>query len=185
MAVVDGTQYDTSLAGHPASPVYTSVSAPILGISVGWGDLYRRELPGQWIDVTDLASGPYWFEVMVDPYNKINESSDSNNTTQIMVNLTIPQPQIMPGDYNDDGHVDAADYTVWRDTLGQSVAAATHADGDGDGMISSADYDVWKQHFGRVDDRKWRGGGDGSRAKRDGVMFVGCVLFGIGIVVRL
>ena len=40
-----------------------------------------------------------------------------------MVNLTIPQPQILPGDYNADGHVDAADYTIWRDTLGQSVTA--------------------------------------------------------------
>jgi hypothetical protein len=66
------------------------------------------------------------------------------------VNLTIPQPQILPGDYNQDGHVDAADYTVWRDTLGQSVTAGTHADGDGDGMIGSADYDVWKAHFGRT-----------------------------------
>jgi hypothetical protein len=150
MAVVDGTAYDLSLPGAPASPVYNSVSAPILGISVGWGDLYRRNLPGQWIDVTDLASGQYWFEVTVDPYKKIIESNDLNNTTQIMVNLTIPAPQIIPGDYNQDGHVDAADYTVWRDTLGQSVAAGTHADGDGDGTISSADYDVWKTHFGRT-----------------------------------
>ena len=27
----------------------------------------------------------------------------------------------MPGDYNNDGFVDAADYTVWRDSLGQSA----------------------------------------------------------------
>ena len=46
MAVVDGTRYDTSLPGAPASPFYNSVSAPILGISVGWGDLYSRGLAG-------------------------------------------------------------------------------------------------------------------------------------------
>ena len=184
MAVVDGTSYDLSLAGAPASPVYNSVSAPILGISVGWGDLYRRNLPGQWIDVTDVASGQYWFEVTVDPYNRIEESNDANNTTRIMVDLTIPQPLILPGDYNQDGHVDAADYTVWRDTLGQSVAAGTHADGDGDGTISSADYSVWKTHFGRV----VLGSGAGAAVPEPSgmmLMFAGSVLSGIGIVRRL
>ena len=54
----------------------------------------------------------------------------------------------MPGDYNRDGIVDAADYTVWRDTLGQTVAAGTGADSDGNGMIDQADYDNWVLDFG-------------------------------------
>jgi hypothetical protein len=148
MAVVDGTRYDTSLPGAPASPVYTSVSAPILGVSVGWGDLYSRNLPGQWIEVTGLPSAQYWLEVIFDPYGRILESNEANNATRILVDLTIPAPLIIPGDYNQDGTVNAADYTVWRDTLGKSVALGTGADGDGDGMITAADYAVWKQHFG-------------------------------------
>ena len=43
---------------------------------------------------------------------------------------------------------DAADYTVWRDTLGQNVTPGTGADGNGDGYISLDDYLFWKNHFG-------------------------------------
>ena len=53
----------------------------------------------------------------------------------------------VPGDYNHNGIVDAADYTVWRDTLGQSGAGLA-ADGNGDGMIDSGDYDVWNANYG-------------------------------------
>jgi hypothetical protein len=53
----------------------------------------------------------------------------------------------LSGDYNGDGAIDAADYTVWRDSLGQ-VGAGLAADGDRDGEITSLDYNVWKTHFG-------------------------------------
>ncbi len=54
-------------------------------------------------------------------------------------------------DFNNDGRVDAADYTVWRNTLGQSgLTPFSGADGDGDGAITQADYSVWKSHFGEV-----------------------------------
>lgn len=56
---------------------------------------------------------------------------------------------VLPGDYNLDGSVDAADYTVWRDQLGQTaITPRAGADGDGDGVISQADYDVWRNNFG-------------------------------------
>jgi hypothetical protein len=48
-----------------------------------------------------------------------------------------------PGDYNLDGVVDAADYTVWRD--GQ---LALTADGDFDGDTDGDDYDTWRANFG-------------------------------------
>jgi hypothetical protein len=54
----------------------------------------------------------------------------------------------LTGDYNGDGVVDAADYTVWRDTLGQSVTPGSGADGDGDGTIDQGDYNTWVMHFG-------------------------------------
>jgi hypothetical protein len=54
----------------------------------------------------------------------------------------------LPGDYNDDGLVDAADYTIWRDTLNQAVARGTGADGDRDGFVTAADFAVWKINFG-------------------------------------
>ena len=56
------------------------------------------------------------------------------------------------GDFNNDGVVDAADYTVWRNTLGSTTELA--ADANGNGMVDAEDYDLWKSHFGQP----WGGG---------------------------
>jgi len=149
MAVVDSAPYDTSLPGAPPTSVYNSVSAPILGISIGWADVYGIGLPGQWVEATGLADGQYWLEVIADPYDRIEETNETNNTTRILVDLVVPEPHIIPGDYNQNGVVDAADYTVWRKTLGQSVAElGTGADGNGNGAIEANDYTVWRANFG-------------------------------------
>jgi hypothetical protein len=60
------------------------------------------------------------------------------------------QPPALVGDYNQDGIVGAADYTVWRNTQGQSVAPYSGADGDGDGVVSRSDYTLWKANFGNT-----------------------------------
>jgi hypothetical protein len=55
------------------------------------------------------------------------------------------------GDYNGNGTVDAADYTVWRNTFGDTVAnAGDGADGDQSGEIDDGDYDFWKSNFGAI-----------------------------------
>jgi hypothetical protein len=56
----------------------------------------------------------------------------------------------LPYDFNGDGEVSAADYVVWRDTLGRSIHAGTGADGNFDGQITSADFDLWRAHFGET-----------------------------------
>jgi hypothetical protein len=55
----------------------------------------------------------------------------------------------LPGDYNGDHFVNAADYTVWRNTLGQSVTAGEGADGDFDEIVGPNDYVVWKTYYGQ------------------------------------
>lgn len=57
------------------------------------------------------------------------------------------EAQDLGGDYNLNGLLDAADYTVWRDSLGQSVSPYSGADGSGNGVIDQADYQVWKNGF--------------------------------------
>ncbi|MEX2306811.1 MAG: hypothetical protein WD738_04430 [Pirellulales bacterium] len=54
----------------------------------------------------------------------------------------------LPGDYNRDGAVDAADYLVWRKTLGRYLTRGDGADGDGDGIITNGDYNFWRARFG-------------------------------------
>jgi autotransporter-associated beta strand protein len=48
------------------------------------------------------------------------------------------------GDYNEDGTVDAADYTTWRNNLGSGTALPN----DDSPGVDFDDYDRWKRHFG-------------------------------------
>ena len=54
------------------------------------------------------------------------------------------------GDYDRNGAVDAADYVVWRKSLGTVVMLYEGADGDGSGMIDDSDRAVWRAHFNLV-----------------------------------
>lgn len=58
----------------------------------------------------------------------------------------------LTGDYNGDGTVNLADYTVWRDNLGSdaSVFAEGSRDLDSTGVISNADYQAWKANYGQT-----------------------------------
>jgi hypothetical protein len=38
-----------------------------MGISAGYGDVYRIDIPGQWVDVTGIPPGEYVLEVEVNP----------------------------------------------------------------------------------------------------------------------
>ena len=80
-----------------------------------------------------------WSGATVDSYNTGtnlgNESLVSTGDINLMdvIGYDVAYPSL-PSDYNHDGIVDAADYTVWRDGLG-----ATYTE---------ADYNIWKANFG-------------------------------------
>lgn len=105
-----------------------------------FNDIFGVEGSGQ----TDLI--PTGFQLY------INKSADAPWTGYIdNVRVgSIADPN--GGDYNGDGVVDAADYTVWRDNLGSGP------DGDGtttgdllgvpDGVVDESDYDYWAQQYG-------------------------------------
>ncbi|QDU88878.1 hypothetical protein Pla175_22620 [Pirellulimonas nuda] len=54
----------------------------------------------------------------------------------------------LPGDFNNDGSVDAADYTVWRDNFG--AAGPLLNDGGLGVPIGSAHYELWRGNFGET-----------------------------------
>src|SRR5690606_26899319 len=56
-------------------------------------------------------------------------------------------PDGLPGDFNNDGRVDAADYTVWRNNLGGSESVL-NGNGSGNSVVDAEDYNLWKTHFG-------------------------------------
>lgn len=71
-----------------------------------------------------------------------NESAFFNGTGLLLVSTIA----ILAGDYNDDGSVDAADYTVWADNFGSTTLL--DADGNNDGVVDAADYTIWADNFG-------------------------------------
>ncbi|MEX2092403.1 MAG: hypothetical protein WD971_06980, partial [Pirellulales bacterium] len=79
-------------------------------------------------DLPTLAAGKMW------------QVRYSATATTLVVKLA--------GDYNDNGVVDAADYTVWRNLLGATLDP--RADGDTNGVVNIADYNIWKANFGAV-----------------------------------
>jgi hypothetical protein len=55
----------------------------------------------------------------------------------------------VPGDYNNDGTVNAADYTTWRNNLGDANETDINNNGDGGGVTAS-DYTFWKARYGNT-----------------------------------
>jgi hypothetical protein len=53
------------------------------------------------------------------------------------------------GDYNYNGHVDAADYVVWRDQLGHLVDPCSGPDSNCNGFVDVFDYDAWVANYGQ------------------------------------
>lgn len=76
---------------------------------------------------------------------RIGISSDTDGAQVYQIDnfrLVTEIPEGVPGDFNQDGKVDAADYVLWRKNGG-----------------SAEDYNLWRQHFGEM---AMPGGGAGS-----------------------
>jgi Lysyl oxidase len=58
------------------------------GIGVGWADTYDRDLPGQWIDVTDVPDGDYILDVETNPDHSFQEARYDNNSASKPVKVT-------------------------------------------------------------------------------------------------
>ncbi len=85
--LVDLVVYDRELPRFPSEGRFHSCKSLEQGISVGWSDVYHWSLEGQSLDVTDVADGEYWLEVVVDPADQFIEEDETNNSARILVVL--------------------------------------------------------------------------------------------------
>jgi hypothetical protein len=69
------------------------------------------------------------------------------NVVQGEVTYIGVAPPHLSGDFNNDGVVDAADYTVWRNNVG-APEWLLNGNGDGSGTVDGGDYTTWKTNFG-------------------------------------
>ncbi len=88
--VMDTGYVNLSLPGAPQNAVYTTCGATVQGMSVGWGDRYSYQLPGQGIDVTGLPEGDYKLSIVIDPKNQIIETNDGDNVSCVLLHLKVP-----------------------------------------------------------------------------------------------
>lgn len=56
----------------------------------------------------------------------------------------------VPGDYNANGIVDAADYVIWRAQLGTSFQLTNEVAGTTPGTVTPEDYTAWRARFGNM-----------------------------------
>lgn len=71
--------------------------------------------------------------------------------TDVLPNFQFSNTGGPLGDYNHNGTVDAADYTIWRDTLGSTTDLRANGNNDppSTDLIDQADYTTWKNAFGQ------------------------------------
>jgi hypothetical protein len=88
----------------------------------------------------------------------------------------------LTGDYDHNGIVDAGDYTIWRDELGETGSGLA-ADGNGDNVVNATDYGLWVSNIGHTAS----GSGSGSLTTTSvpepstaALMLLPCALFAIG-----
>jgi hypothetical protein len=89
--------YDNYLYGSRNPAYYTastgacgggvSATQTIMGLSVGWGDIYAQDLPDQYIDITGLTSGRYRLMGTADASNWFKETNEANNFSWIDIQL--------------------------------------------------------------------------------------------------
>lgn len=59
----------------------------VLGLSIGWGDVYRWQRPGMYVEFNGLGDGRYVVQSMVDKNNHVMETNDSDNLSYAYVEI--------------------------------------------------------------------------------------------------
>ncbi|QDU55823.1 PEP-CTERM sorting domain-containing protein [Aeoliella mucimassa] len=131
-----GDYFFGSMAYGVANPYaeFNNVDGAFLGLSFPIAD----DLHYGWVRVTiDNAAGSF----------VINDWAYNDEPSVGLLAGEMPGP--LTADFNNDGRVDLADYTVWRDNLGADESTGVlNGNGTNDGLVDSADYDLWKANFG-------------------------------------
>lgn len=76
-------------------------------------------------------------------HNSLSVQLDAFSTQTLVFNI-VP---VLWGDYNENGIIDAADYSVWRDAL--AAGSTTLPNDPTPGTVDESDYHYWVQHFGQ------------------------------------
>jgi LPXTG-motif cell wall-anchored protein len=74
--------------GDTAAGGCSSPDGGSLGLTPGWGDVYRWQRPGQYVEFGDQPDGLYVIRATVDKSNLVKETDDSDNTSYALARVT-------------------------------------------------------------------------------------------------
>lgn len=165
----DNTAFDSDGVATSGPSDFASATDPLDHYAEGWQSagfwhytnappLAQGEDTPQWVSaplgIADrVLSDGDWDGLVFTSYQR--EDGSPKTFPELLASAphsADPSPSVsIPGDYNRDGLVDAADYTAWRDALGSTpVVHGAQADGDFSGAIDASDYTIWSDNFGNV-----------------------------------
>ncbi len=137
----------SSVANAVTGTVYTSASP--WPADNGTDSMYLTNLgsdpllPGSWSRSRGVADDPNAYQAadVFSPGGTPDNTGLDIGSPGLFAGVTQPT---LAGDYNADGVVDAADYTVWRDGLPLANETVTP------GVNDASDYQVWQNAFGNT-----------------------------------
>jgi hypothetical protein len=119
--LMDTNLIDGSLPGAPPVAEYANCGNFFQGISVGWGDTYGSNLPGQEISLKKLKDGDYHLITQADPENRIQETDETDNQSCVLLHIVVSTP------------------TPTVEILNANDCGPPPPDADGDGLQDSLD----------------------------------------------
>lgn len=127
-----------------------------------------------------VSSGEARYRVIAPGGNTTAITSWDGNLYDFEI-TTATAPEGIIGDFNDDGDVDAADYTVWRDNLGSTVVLPND---DSPGTVDNSDYSDWVTNFGMSGGSGAIAGGAVPEPASAGLLLIGLIGIGCSAVRR-
>ncbi len=137
--LADGSTFTTSFAGGTIDPLAVA------------GNIDLSSLTNA-LTVSGTGVGSSWDIItysgtLTGTFDTVTAGYSVNVATPGVIKL-VAAPGGLPGDFNSDGKVDAADYTLWRDNNGSATALPN--DGGLGTPIGPAHYTLWKNNFGAM-----------------------------------
>ena len=146
-----------SITSHPDNPGVLNLGPFSIVSSLDAGETISLTSPNlaAFLNLAAYYQGEAFSNSVTLILQQINNSSaasfiakegDPLLAPRLVVDALISAAPLMAGDYNDDGTVDAADYTAWRDALDSDTPLENETETIG--VVDAADYDAWKTNFG-------------------------------------
>jgi serralysin len=147
-------RFDTGPYTTVVSSAISDLTLQLYGMDGGEPDLLAQSN----VNPAGQAESILGFELPATGEYYVRVSGNADTVQMYEISVGVEALIIaLPGDYNQNGVIDAADYSVWRDTL---ASGGTSLPNDATpGTVDQDDFLYWRDHFGDSS-----GGGSGALA---------------------